>query len=50
VKSAVIAAPSSIPTKPDGSPDFKKMSAAQKVAYSRERIKTDLAKVNGNGR
>jgi hypothetical protein len=49
VKSTVIAAPA-IPTKADGSPDFKKMSAAQKVAYSREKIKSDLAKANGNGR
>jgi hypothetical protein len=34
------------PTKADGTPDFKKMTPAQKVAYARERIKADL---RGNG-
>src|SRR3954462_8690543 len=29
-----------IPTKPDGFPDFRKMTSAQKVAYSRQRIAT----------
>jgi hypothetical protein len=43
----VIPAPSAPPLKPDGSPDFKKMTAAQKVAYSRQRISTDLSKSNG---
>ncbi|HEY7119138.1 MAG TPA: hypothetical protein VH475_21285 [Tepidisphaeraceae bacterium] len=38
-----------VPTKADGSPDFKKMTAAQKVAYARERIKGDLARGNGDG-
>jgi hypothetical protein len=36
------------PRKADGTVDFKSMSAAQKLAYSRQRIKTDLAR-NGNG-
>jgi len=40
----VISAPAAPPLKPDGSPDFKKMSAAQKVAYSRARISADVAK------
>ena len=39
----------SFPTKPDGSVDFKKMTPAQKVTYSRQRITADLAK-SGNGR
>lgn len=44
-----IAAPSAgVPRKTDGSPDFKKMTSAQKVAWSRQRIAADLAK-NGNG-
>jgi hypothetical protein len=37
-----------VPRKSDGSPDFSKMTPAQKVAYSRQRIQNDLAK-NGNG-
>jgi hypothetical protein len=48
-RTAVIAAPA-FPTKADGSPDFKKMSAAQKVSFARERIRSDLVKANGNGR
>jgi hypothetical protein len=48
VKAAVIANPA-FPTKSDGSPDFKKMTAAQKVAFARERIKSDLARANGDG-
>jgi hypothetical protein len=45
VKTAVI------PKAPAGTPDFKSMSAAQKVAYARSRIKDDLAKqANGNSR
>ena len=43
---AVIANPA-FPIKTDGSPDFKKMTAAQKVIYARKRISTDLANVNG---
>jgi hypothetical protein len=35
-----------LPTKSDGSPDFKKMTPAQKVTYARTRIKSDLAKAN----
>ena len=45
VKTAVIAKPA------DGTPDFRGMTAAQKVAYARSRIKADLAKQsNANGR
>jgi hypothetical protein len=47
-KVAVIAK-AAFPTKADGSPDFKKMTAAQKVAFARERIKSDLARANGDG-
>jgi hypothetical protein len=39
-----------IPLKPDGQPDFKQMTPAQKLAYSRSRIRADLSHVNGNGR
>jgi len=35
------------PTKADGSVDFKKMTGAQKVAYARQRIRSDLAGSNG---
>jgi hypothetical protein len=38
------------PKTSSGAIDFKKMSPAQKVAYSRQRIQTDLTKANGNGR
>jgi len=44
VSSATIAAPANIPTKGDGSPDFAKMTSAQKVAYSRQRITADVVK------
>lgn len=45
VKTAVIAKPiDGLPTKADGSPDFKKMTPAQKVAYSRQRIQNDLTR------
>lgn len=37
-----------VPVKPDGTPDFKAMSAAQKVAYARQRIRADLARQNGS--
>jgi hypothetical protein len=40
---------SAFPHRADGKPDFSKMSPAQKVAYSRQRIQTDLRR-NGNGR
>ena len=36
------------PQKYDGSPDFSKMTPAQKVALARQRIKNDIAR-NGNG-
>jgi hypothetical protein len=39
------------PTKTDGSPDFKAMTPAQKVAFARQRIAGDLARdQQGNGR
>jgi hypothetical protein len=38
-----------IPAKNDGTPDFSKMSPAQKLAYSRQRIKADLVS-GANGR
>jgi hypothetical protein len=46
----VIPAPTPTPLKPDGSPDFKKMSAAQKVAYSRSRIVADFTKSNNHSK
>ena len=45
VKATTLTNPS-FPTKSDGSPDFKKMTPAQKVTYARTRIKSDLAKAN----
>jgi hypothetical protein len=36
-----------LPKNSDGAVDFKKMSPAQKVAYSRQRIQADLVKSNG---
>src|SRR4051812_31970801 len=45
-KPTTIATPQ-FPTKPDGAPDFKKMTPAQKVTYARTRIRSDLAKTNG---
>lgn len=44
-KTAVIANPA-LPTKPPPLPDFKKMSAAEKVKYARAKIKADLARAN----
>lgn len=49
VAKTVIPAPAPPPLKPDGSPDFKKMTAAQKVAYSRQRITADVTRSN-NGK
>src|SRR3954471_2780441 len=49
VARTVIPAPAAPPLKPDGSPDFKKMTAAQKVAYSRQRITSDPVRSN-NGK
>lgn len=46
---AKVVAKSAIPTLADGSPDYKKMTPAQKVAYSRQRIKEDLSRVNSLG-
>jgi hypothetical protein len=37
-----------LPKKADGSPDFSRMSSAQKVALARQRIKSDIAR-NGDG-
>jgi hypothetical protein len=45
VASAVI--PNALPKKSDGSPDFRSMSPAQKVAYARQRIQSDLQRGNG---
>jgi hypothetical protein len=51
IANAMIAKPmAGIPTLANGSPDFKTMTAAQKVAYSRGRIQADLTRVNGDGR
>lgn len=50
VARTVVASPDGFPKRSDGSPDFKQMSAAQKLAYSRQRIQSDLAKANGNAR
>ncbi len=47
LKTAVLAKPS-FPTKPDGTPDFKKMTPAQKVAFARDKIKSDLTRANGD--
>ncbi|MCC7349267.1 MAG: hypothetical protein IT446_01740 [Phycisphaerales bacterium] len=41
---AVIAQPAALPKKSDGSTDFSKMTPAQKVAYSRQRIRADLSR------
>jgi len=47
VKTAVIARPAASA----GAPDFKNMTSAQKVAYARQRIQTDLTRsADGNGR
>jgi hypothetical protein len=37
------------PARGDGSPDFRKMTAAQKVAHSLARIRADLSRSSGNG-
>ena len=39
-----------IPKRTDGAIDFKKMTPAQKVAFSRDRIRSDMNSTNGNGR
>ena len=52
VATAVIPAPAAdggLPKKSDGSPDFSKMSGAQKVAFARQRIKNDMARHSDNG-
>jgi hypothetical protein len=48
-KTAVIPAPAAFPKLSSGAIDFKKMTPAQKVAYSRERIRSDVSRANGNG-
>lgn len=48
-KAAVIPAPAAFPKLSNGAIDFKKMTPAQKVAYSRERIRSDMSRANGNG-
>lgn len=40
-------AATAFPMTANGSPDFKKMSPTQKLAYSRQRIQSDLSKANG---
>jgi hypothetical protein len=55
VTSAVIAKPSPATQNAsshsqDRSPDFKGMTSAQKVAYARQRIRSDLGGSNGSGR
>jgi hypothetical protein len=40
---------STYPTKSDGSPDFKKMTVAQKVAFARGKIRSDLARASDSG-
>ena len=47
---AVLSAPLAYPKRDDGSPDFRKMSGAQKVAYARERIRPDPPRANGQVR
>jgi hypothetical protein len=42
--------PVAYPKRTDGAIDFKKMTPAQKVAYSRDRIRSELNPANGNGR
>jgi len=37
-----------VPKKTDGSPDFSKMTAAQKVAFARRRIQNDITRNNGS--
>lgn len=45
---AVIAQPAAMPKKSDGTVDFSKMTASQKVAYSRQRLRAGLSH-NSNG-
>ena len=47
VKTVVQPAPAGYPKAANGALDFKKMTPAQKVAYSRERIRADLPRGNG---
>jgi hypothetical protein len=42
-----VRASAALPKRADGAPDFKRMTPAQKVAYSRERIRMDLTRANG---
>jgi hypothetical protein len=46
--STVLPSADGLPKKADGSPDFAKMTPAQKVSYARRRIRNDIAR-NGNG-
>lgn len=51
VKTAVVPKPAarSAPARPDGRPDHTKMTTAEKVAASLARIRSDIARANGNG-
>ncbi|HSI33956.1 MAG TPA: hypothetical protein VK986_10255, partial [Tepidisphaeraceae bacterium] len=55
VRTALVPSPviktDAYPTKPDGTPDFKKMTPAQKVMLARQKIQSDLSTGNetGNG-
>jgi hypothetical protein len=49
-KTVVAPAAEAWPKLGNGSPDFKKMSPAQKVAFSRQRIQSELTRGNGDGR
>jgi hypothetical protein len=48
VAPAILPTADGLPKKSDGSPDFAKMTPAQKVTYARRRIHNDMAR-NGNG-
>jgi hypothetical protein len=47
---AVLTTSGPFPKKLDGSVDFRQMTSAQKVAYARQRIRSDLSRSRANGR